>query len=336
MNSADGSIDSVAALESCVGKTPGAVQLKVIDHLDEGARRWIGASPLAFVSFGSDREITIVLAGGQAGFAQTPDHLHMLLPCDALDESWCARAGQGFGALFLAPGLGETLRVNGQVDAVADGSIRIVVQECYVHCAKALIRSDFWNAGMSTMAPVEAGVFLALSRFMAVATIDAQGRADVSPKGDPAGALLRPEGADVWYADRPGNRRFDSFRNLLTQPRLAAIALIPGSTCVVRLSGQARITTDYAVREAFAIDGKTPRIATCIEAPTVTLYDSAALQRSNLWGAPKATELDPSAMFAAHVKLSKAGGLQARLLRSLVSPGLMDKGLQHDYKHNLY
>lgn len=331
-------IDDIAALEACIGKTPGPVQLKVIDHLDAGALRWIAASPLCFAAFGDSAGIAITPGGGEPGFARAIDATRLHLPAALLDEPQLARAGQGFGALFLVPGIGETLRVNGRVAAVDGDDIEIAVEECYVHCAKALIRSDFWGAQPRPEAPATAADFLAASRFMALASVDAQGRADVSPKGDPQGTMIRLDGDAAWYADRPGNRRIDSFRNILTQPQVAAAALIPGSTHIALLSGTARITTDAAMRAAFAVDGKTPLIATCIEQPRLTVRDSAALMRARLWpAAPRPQDIDPAAMFVAHVKLSKARGLQATLVRTALSvPGLMEQGLRHDYKNNLY
>ena len=331
-------IKDVDALESRVGRVSAAVDMKVIDHLDEGALRWIAASPILFAAFGDREGISITVGGGAPGFVQASSPTHLKLPKTALDDPQLAREGQGFGALFLTPAIGETLRVNGRVLATDGGEIDVAVEECYVHCAKALIRSSFWAALPQSAAPVEAADFLAASRFMTLATINTQGHADLSPKGDPAGAMLRIDHDSVWYADRPGNRRVDSFRNILEQPRIAAAVLIPGSTRMVILSGTARITTDTAMCASFTVDGKTPRIATLIEQPTMIIRDSEALIRASLWPvAPRARDVDPAAMFVAHIKLNKAGGMRAKLMRSVLSvPGLMEKGLQLDYKHNLY
>ncbi len=331
-------IESVSALEACIGKVPWPIDLKVIDHLDEGALRWIAASPLLFAAFDHDNHIGGTLAGGPPGFAHPIDASRLRLPVVALDEPNLARVGCGVGALFVAPNIGETLRVNGRVVAVGSGEIEIAVEECYMHCAKALLRSNFWAASPRSEAPDDASDFLTASRFMVLATVDRQGRADVSPKGDPQGALIRLQDGRVWFADRPGNRRTDSFRNILVQPRIAAAILIPGCTHVAMLSGIARLTTDAAMRADFSVSGKTPLLVTCIEQPTQVIFESHALAQSRLWPAAPPTEgLNPAEMFAAHVKLSKARGLQAKLMRVAVAvPGLMKKGLQRDYRSNLY
>ena len=331
-------IESVAALEACIGKVPGPIDLKVIDHLDDGALRWIAASPLLFAAFGHDNDIGLTLAGGQPGFAHPIDASRLRLPVAALDEPGLARKGRGIGTLFLVPNIGETLRVNGRVVDVRSEEIEVAVEECYMHCAKALLRSNFWAASSRSNVPDDAWDFLTASRFMVLATVDKQGRADVSPKGDPQGALIRLQDGRVWFADRPGNRRADSFRNILVQPRIATAMLIPGCTRVGMLSGAARLTTDAAMRADFAVFGKTPMLTTCIEQPTPVVSESRALAQAQLWPAAPPTEgLNPAEMFAAHIRLSKARGLQAKLLRAAVAvPGLMKKGLQRDYRNNLY
>ncbi len=331
-------VDTVAALESCIGRTPGSMHLKVIDHLDAGARRWIASSTLMFASFGRGGTVAVTLGGGEAGFARAVNDTHLQLALAALDKPDLASVGSGVGALFLSPGIGETLRVNGRVASATAGTVEILVDECYVHCAKALIRSDLWNAQPVENACGDVSEFLAASRFLALATMDAQGRCDLSPKGDPAGAMLRLCDNGIWYAERPGNRRADSFRNILAQPRIAAVALIPGSVHVAELSGTARLTTDPERRGMFVVAGKTPLLATCIEPATLEVYASAALRRARLWPAvPGTAGIDPAALLVAHVKGNKTRGLQAALARKVVSvPGLMARGLQSDYENNLY
>lgn len=139
-------------------------------------------------------------------------------------------------------------------------------------------------------------------------------------------------------ATRPGNRRADSFRNIVTQPRVAVAALVPGSTRIALLSGIARITRDEHVRAGFAVRDRTPTLATCIEKAEIRLITSPALERALLWpaGAPVAP-IDPAAIIVGHVKASKERSLQASLARASVSiPGMMRKGLEHDYKTRLY
>ena len=231
---------------------------------------------------------------------------------------------------FIEP---EPIQVNDE--------IHITVEECYGHCGKALIRSDFWTAAPIAAPPSDISAFVAECRFMALATTDAQGSADLSPKGDPAGMMVHLESPRLWFADRPGNRRVDSFRNIITQPRVAAALLIPGSNHVVKLSGTAHMTADEAARAQFTVQDKTPALAICIDDLSVTISQSAALVRTHLWPvADRRAEIEPAKVFTEHIKLNKTNGLGARLTSAALSvpgvTGLLKKGLQKEYKDNLY
>lgn len=331
-------ISSLADLEACLGAPPLGVQMKVIDHIDATARAWIAASPLAFVGFAGGEGTSSTIAGGKAGFVSDCSATSMAMPISLIDAPGLAKVGQGFGALFLVPGVGETLRVNGRVAAVDADAIRVDVTECYLHCAKALMRSGFWEAEPHGDAPDTAADFLNAGRFMALATDDGSGQSDVSPKGDPPGVMLRMEGETVVYADRPGNRRADSFRNIIGRPAISAVVVIPGSTRVGVMSGWARISTDEAMRSTFAVDGKTPKIVTVVDGVQVELRESQALARAALWPARDGAGegIDPAAMFVAHVKLNKTKGLQAMAMRTAVTRTMVDQGLKSDYTNNLY
>ncbi len=331
-------ITDFPSLEAVVGKLPGPRDLKVIDFLDAASLRWLQTSPLLFATFGDAAGIGITLGGGEPGFVQAPDPRRLRIPLALLDQPELARTGLGFGGLFLSPSLCETLRVNGRVASVESGIAEIEVRECFLHCAKALIRSDFWKGDPGGDIPDEAAAFVGASRFMALATVNPEGWADVSPKGDPRGAMLQMRSGDAWFADRPGNRRVDSFRNILAQPMVAAAVLMPGFTRVVLMSGRARITTDSAMRAVFTVAERLPKLATCIEQASLQIRDSAALARAQPWPAiPAAQDLDPAAIFKAHVMHSKSGGLMAGVARTALKlPGFMEKTLKDDYKKNLY
>ena len=331
-------IDDTAALEARLGKPPSAMHLKVIDHLDTTALQWLAASPLMFACFGSASGIDISLAGGEPGFISATDSSRMRVPKRFLDDPSLGIKGQRFGSLCLIPAIGESLRINGRVAAVDQEAIEVSVEECYVHCAKALIRSNFWGASPSAAVPSDPVDFLSASQFVALASMDAEGRADVSPKGDPAGTMVRLSDTEVCFADRPGNRRADSFRNILTQPRVAAAVLIPGSARIALIHGEAQITKDVHLLGSFAVHDKIPLLATRSEYPNIVLIESPALDRARLWPASRGDHtVDPAATLVAHVRLNKERGLMATLVRTAVSfPSLMQKGLDRDYKANLY
>ncbi|KQX18609.1 MULTISPECIES: pyridoxamine 5'-phosphate oxidase family protein [unclassified Sphingomonas] len=328
-------ITTVDELRQVIAKPIAMIETKEIDFLDEGARAWISKTPLAVFGFGDEQGIAITLGGGCLGFVSTDVH-ELRLPSAMLDDPSAARQGAGFGAIFLLPGITEILRVNGKVVEILDDEIRVAVEECYTHCGKALLRSEFWSPPADIVAPDDLAAFALASRFMALATMSAQGHADVSPKGDKAGTMVNIDGEDLWFADRPGNRRADSFRNIITQPRVAAMLLIPGTANVACLSGTAQITTNEAIRSQFAVQDKVPALATRIRDLSVELRHSPALARADLWPVSAPTEgINPTKIGIAHLKYKK--GVGVKLVAAMASiPGLMDKALKDDYKKNLF
>lgn len=254
-------ITPVEQLEASNGATPPQMNLKVIDHLDAGALRWLGASPLAIICAGEADAVCVTLAGGSPGFAGG-DAAVLHLPLDSLDDPGKLSPGGRFGGLFLIPGIGETLRVNGAVVAAEAGVARVSVEEVYGHCAKALIRSELWQEAEEIATPADPAAFVAASRFLALATVNAQGQADVSPKGNPAGRMASLDGGGLWFADRPGNRRVDSFRNIVERPEVAIALLIPGCSTVAIVKGRAILTTDEVIRRRLEVQGKLPKLVT--------------------------------------------------------------------------
>lgn len=329
-------ISTLQELEACVGVAGFGVKMKIIDHLDAAAAKWIGASPIAFLGLAQADGPRVSAMGGARGFAAVTGNKTLSLPLAAIDEPGELSVGQGAGVLFLIPGLGETLRANGRISAVREDAVEIGVEECFVHCAKALIRSDFWAAQQNT-APADGAALVNASRFLALATMDAEGRIDISPKGDPAGLLIRLDGDRATLAERPGNRLAFGYRNIVEQSRVAALCIIPGADEVAQLSGRAQLTTDEQIRSAFVVEDKTPILATLIEGAAPRLYASAALRRAALWSGPHPVpQVDSAETLVAHLKLNKERGTQATLLRLGANRGLVAKGLESNYKTGLY
>lgn len=86
--------------------------------------------------------------------------------------------------------------------------------------------------------------------------MDHRGLVDISPKGDPAGLLIRMGGSTAMLAERPGNRLAFGYRNMIDQPRIAAFAIIPGQTSAAILQGHANLTADEGMRRVFVVDEK--------------------------------------------------------------------------------
>jgi len=120
--------------------------------------------------------------------------------------------------------------------------------------------------------------------FVAVASLGAGGL-DCSPRGDGPGFVQVLDERTLALPDRRGNNRLDTLRNLIEDPRIALLFLIPGLELCLRVNGRAVITTDPALCERFAVDGKLPVTSVVISVDTLYFQCARALKRARLWSA---------------------------------------------------
>ena len=126
--------------------------------------------------------------------------------------------------------------------------------------------------------------WLQSSPFCVLATSDAAGNCDASPKGDPAGQLVHVlDDATIAIAERPGNKRADGYLNVLSNPHVGLIALIPGRDDTLRVNGRARLARDAPWFDQLAVKGKRPILALVIEVEQVFSHCPKAFMRSRLW-----------------------------------------------------
>jgi hypothetical protein len=125
--------------------------------------------------------------------------------------------------------------------------------------------------------------FIAASPFVLIASANAEGDMEVSPKGDPPGFVKVLDENTIAIPDRLGNRRIDTFRNILENPDVGLIFLIPGITHTLRVSGKAIIVRDRALRETMAVGGRLPDHAIVVEVERVLSHCSKCMLRSHLW-----------------------------------------------------
>jgi PPOX class probable FMN-dependent enzyme len=134
--------------------------------------------------------------------------------------------------------------------------------------------------------------WLAASPFCLVATSDADGRCDVSPKGDPAGQLAHVlDDQTLAIAERPGNRRVDGFHNVLANPHVGLVFLIPGRDDTLRVNGRARLVSDAPFFDDLVVKGHRPVLALVVDVEEVFHHCAKAFMRSRLWD--RASWADP-------------------------------------------
>lgn len=165
--------------------------------------------------------------------------------------------------------------------------------------------------------------FIELAPFCCISSHDADGRPDLSPRGDAPGFVAMPDDRTLLIPDRPGNQRYDTIRNVLVVPQVSLIFMIPGVFNTLRVSGRARASRDPALLSRFAVRGKEPLMVLAVTVEEAFGHCSKAIRRAALWSdehkiehraAPSLAE-----MMADHMDLSAEdySDMQDRIRRDL-------------------
>ena len=125
--------------------------------------------------------------------------------------------------------------------------------------------------------------FIGRAPFLLIASGDSGGRMDISPKGDAPGFVKVLDKTTLAIPDRPGNQRFDTFRNLFESPRVGLIFLVPGKRETLRVSGRAEVVWDADLLETLAANGKTPALALAVHVEEAFFHCAKCMIRSHLW-----------------------------------------------------
>lgn len=330
-----------AELEAVVGARPGTMMLKSISFLDEHCEHFLACSPYAVLGTTTgDGALRTIALGAEPGFAaprsDTVLELGDVSGKEVLD-------GAPAGLIALVPGYGETLRINGRL-RVSDSVVALEVEEALLHCAKAILRSELWTPpgtpepSDDAAAPTVAAL-LADAPFVVLVSTDADGHADVSPKGDPPGLIRQIDDTTIAIADRPGNRRTDTMHNLMGDPRIALLAMKPGSRYVAEIRGSARACTDRALLESMRLRNRTPKVALVIDVEHGEVRNEPALTSAHLWDPSRhiadSTLPRAAAIWADHVRRNTDSSTGAKVARRLVSKTGIAAGVALDYRANL-
>jgi PPOX class probable FMN-dependent enzyme len=168
--------------------------------------------------------------------------------------------------------------------------------------------------------------FIEAAPFVVVATVGPEGL-DCSPRGDPAGLMRVTDKKTVMMPDRRGNNRLDSLRNLVRDPRISLLFLIPGVNETMRINGTARIVTDPTLRDSFAMEGKAPATVIVTTVDRIYYQCPKALVRSKLWD-PE-TRIDRSS-------LPTTGQMQRALVGESFDAEAYDRDYPAHMKRTIY
>ena len=333
-------LTTVDEVEAIIGRPLPMIMLKQVSALDEGCRAILARSPIA--AFGhrdADGTSRTTFIGGTPGFVRvhSPTRISFTLPARAEPRG-------PVSLFFLLPGIGEILRVNGTAAGRRRAATVVDIDEAYIHCAQAVLRSRLWQppapadpAGadahiMSDGPLCRPGVapFLAAAPFLALSTWDGGGGSDTSPRGDARTVARILDGHTIVIPDRKGNKRADTLHNLVRDDRLSLAALVPGRSGVLHIRGRGTITDDPALLDTMTLRGKPPHAALIIAVEHAEVTADDAVAHSRMWtpgshvdrgAAPDLMAL-ASAHLAANAAGSKAGPLAYVLKAVTTIPGM--------------
>ncbi|MFF5075858.1 2Fe-2S iron-sulfur cluster-binding protein [Actinoplanes sp. NPDC000266] len=312
-------LTTVGEVEAAVGRPASVIMLKQIGDLDEGCRAVLARCPIAAFGYrDGDGVSRTTFIGGTPGFVRV--HSPKRISFAAAEGEAPAAGPVSF--FFLLPGVGEVLRVNGTVTAVRGARTTVTVEQAYVHCAQAVLRSRLWQPPAPGPVAAEApeagplsrpGVagFLAAAPFLALSSWDGDGGSDTSPRGDwPAVARIL-DGRALVVPDRKGNKRADTLHNLMRDDRLSLAALVPGREGVLHVRGRGVVTADPALLETLALRGRAPHLALVIDVEHAELTGNGAVAASRMWspGARLGRESAPDMMAMGSRHLGRSNAL---------------------------
>jgi uncharacterized protein len=168
--------------------------------------------------------------------------------------------------------------------------------------------------------------FIEAAPFFALASAGADGL-DCSPRGDAPGFVRVADERTLLIPDRRGNNRIDTLRNILHDPHVALLFLIPGCGETIRVNGRAKISTDPALTQGFLVDGKAPRTVIVVSVDRIYYQCAKAIVRSKLWDATRHVD---------RASLPSAGTILADLTQGRVGGPEHDRAAPERLKATLY
>jgi uncharacterized protein len=168
--------------------------------------------------------------------------------------------------------------------------------------------------------------FIGRSPFVVISSADADGYPDASPRGDAPGFVAVVDQHRLHLPDRPGNNRLDTFQNLIANPRIALLFLVPDRLETLRVNGTASLLTEPALLERHAFRGRPARAVVEITAKSVYFQCGKAVIRSGLWQKEKWPSLEGLAPFAEAISEQVKG----------VHPAMSEAQMEKAYRETLY
>ena len=175
--------------------------------------------------------------------------------------------------------------------------------------------------------------YISRSPFVCIGSADETGKADVSPRGDPPGFVQVLDDSTLFIPDRPGNKRVDTMANIISNPNIALLFLIPGFDDTLRVNGRAEVLQDDELNTKSEVKGRKPKVGIKMHVEQVFFHCSKAFKRSGLWDT--ANQQDRKEMPSiGRMILEQTADPNTRISESYIEE--VDNIVEEDYQKGLY
>ena len=346
-------IKNTIELQNIVGEAHDIIKAKVQPQLDRHCLTYLEQSQIVFLGFWYENISDILILKGPPGFIQAVNHTTLRVPYQqefSLIESKVFDELLPVSLYCWVPGIEDTLRINGVAkwsvntnDALRD--LHIEIDGAYLHCAKSIKRPKLWQEkkspeitigidnNFSKLLSNDCKLFINSSPFLCLHTQTQSNKTELSPRGDPPGFVHIIDNQHLLIPDRPGNKRVDSMRNLLTNPQLGIIFLIPGTNLVLKINGRATIIRDPELLQLVAIKNKPPKLGILVTVAQCQFHKTNSLNWDEVWKQSKMVDKEkfPSLGQVLAEQNSKNQSFVTKLKGKVI-----EAVIQRDYKNNLY
>lgn len=173
--------------------------------------------------------------------------------------------------------------------------------------------------------------FIARSPFLCIGTQAPDGRADISPRGDPRGFVAVLDDRTLAIPDRPGNNRLDTLANIVANPSVGLLFMVPGFDDTLRINGRAAVSRDPALLARLAVNDRVPTVAIVVEVGEVFLHCAKAFRRSKLWDPAERQDRSEMPSLVKMIMDQTTGAPE-----DPEEQRRLDEGLEADYRASMY
>lgn len=271
-----GNIKSEKELRKVVPHYPKILDKRIIQQLDHYCLEIIEHARLAVIACSEDELPIRILHHSQLSI-QDDETIKLILTSPA--PTIVSRAS----LYFLIPGVGHGLRVNGELK-VTDSFGELSIKGAYTHCARAAARSNLWlESKQSQIDITDIESFISQSSYLFIKTMNKLGETELSPRGDQLGFVQLINQNTLFIPERPGNKVAISLRNILQNPSVELLMIIPGQTSFLRVSANAELTDHHECLHRAIVNGKRPLLGILLQDCQYERVESDALSKANPW-----------------------------------------------------